>query len=214
MRAILWDLNGVLIDDERLQQQCWQQTLQETGVELEANWWETILGRKTRVSLKEISPTWSEERIENLIKRTRGLYGKRLQEINPGPGVQEMLKVAEEKGLKQAVVTGASPEDIAQALRVHRFDAYMQLIISGSQIKESKPSPEGYLKACKELGVAPEECWVIEDSPAGVQAGKAAGCYCLGLTTTMRPEALQKADLVAGGLSGEMLEQMSRLSRS
>lgn len=208
MQALLWDLNGVLVNDEAVQQECWKQTFQEAGVKLPDNWWLIILGRKTRVSLREIDESFSPERIENLIKRTRSLYGKRIEEITPGPGVPEMLRAAKQRGVKQAVVTGASPEDLTQALKIIDFSPYMEAVISGDQVEKSKPDPEGYLKACAKLRVAPTECWVIEDSPAGIKAGKAAGCKVLGLTTTLSPEQLREADLITGELSMEILEQL------
>lgn len=208
MKAILWDLNGVIIDDEKLQQACWQQTLSEAGLALPENWFDIILGRKIQLSLKELEPGLDEAKAENLIERKNRLYQAESRQIKPGPGVEQMLKAAHKKGIKQALVTGAGKTELRIAMQVIPFQKYMQVMIDGERVKQGKPSPEGYLLAAEKLGVNPEECWVIEDSPSGIKAGKQAGCLCLGLSTSLGPESLKEADIVAGELSGETLEEM------
>ena len=79
------------------------------------------------------------------------------------------------------------------------FDA----IVSGGDVSEGKPDPEGFLLAASRLGVHPEECVVIEDAPEGIEGGKAAGMRCIGVTTTRAAEKLGQADLVVDSLDDE-----------
>lgn len=101
---------------------------------------------------------------------------------------------------------------VTQALGI---EDYFQVIVSGREVKEGKPSPQGFLLAAERLGVRPEDCIVIEDSIAGVSAAKSGGMRCVAVTTTNPGTRLAEADLVVSSLEEVTVSDLERLfSRS
>ncbi len=114
--------------------------------------------------------------------------------LQPLPGVREFIANGHRRGLRLAVATSADRVKMDGNLReiglpAETFDA----CVTGNEIVHKKPNPEIFLRAAEKLALPPERCLVIEDAPNGIAAGKAAGCRCLGLTTSFEAAPLQKA---------------------
>lgn len=215
MRVLLWDMNGVLVDDEPVQQDCWAQALHAAHVTLDPGWWEReFLGRKVTETLPRILPDWEPRRREQLLAdKQRRYHAAADRGLPEGPGAAEMVRAAADGGWKQAVVTSAQPEEVERVLSQLGVGPMMDLVVCGADVRHGKPHPEGFLAAAGRLDVSPDQCWVIEDAPSGVQAACAAGSRCVGLTTSY-PEAVllqSGADLVASRLSASLLGQLTRI---
>jgi len=128
-------------------------------------------------------------------EQTYRLYAECVQErLRPVAGVVEFIRAAAARGLRVAVATSADrfKMDVnlqAIGLEAELFDA----LITGSDIARKKPAPDIFLKAAEQLGFAPPECVVFEDAVSGVQAACAAGCRCVGVTTSFSDEVLRQA---------------------
>ena len=125
--------------------------------------------------------------------------------LGPLPGVIEFVRECRRCGLKLAVATSADRVKLEGNLReiglaIETFD----VTVNGLQIERKKPHPDIFQLAAKRLGLSPETCLVVEDAPNGVQAAKAAGCKCLGLTTSFSESLLRQAgaDWIAPNLAG------------
>ena len=123
-------------------------------------------------------------------------------QLSPLPGAIEFIGACRKKGLKLAVATSADEVKMIVNLKeigipVSSFHA----VVHGLLIERKKPHPDIYLRAAALLGVDPGECLVVEDAPKGLEAGKAAGARCLGLTTSFSKEKLSIADWTAPNLS-------------
>jgi HAD superfamily hydrolase (TIGR01509 family) len=150
--------------------------------------------------------------IERDKARTYAIYVEIVKgKLKAMPGAVEFVKAASKKGIKIAVATRtdyikkiANLEAIGLARGV--FDA----AVNGLEVQRRKPYPDLFLEAAKRVGVAPEFCWVVEDSVSGVQAAKAAGMRCLGLLTTDTEEAIRSngANLIAEDLSAIGVEAL------
>ena len=124
--------------------------------------------------------------------------------LGPLPGVIEFVRECRRRGLKLAVATSADRVKLEGNLReiglpIETFD----VTVNGLQIERKKPHPDIFQLAAKRLGLSPETCLVVEDAPNGVQAAKAAGCKCLGLTTSFSESLLRQAgaDWIAPNLA-------------
>jgi HAD superfamily hydrolase (TIGR01509 family) len=204
-------MNGVLVDDEPIQERAWTQTLTAAGIVLEEGWFSRhFLGRKVSATLASVFPDLDESEHAKLIADKRGRYEhtRATEGLPVVAGVVEMLMGARARGLLQAVVTSSGAADVdavMDLLRVrHLFDAF----IYGSDVKEGKPAPECFLLAATRLEVPPRECWVIEDSVAGVRAAKAAGMKCLAVTTSFSSQQLSEADIITDGFSDELISHL------
>ncbi|OQY33206.1 MAG: hypothetical protein B6241_08655 [Spirochaetaceae bacterium 4572_59] len=141
--------------------------------------------------------------IDQAKARTYAIYGEiirgRMKEL---PGAAEFVNSCRKKGLKTALATSADKLKMVYTLDeiglpLSSFDAS----INGLDVERKKPFPDIYLKAAELIGLKPEQCLVVEDAVNGVQAAKAAGCRCLGLTSSFTIEELEGANWFAADLS-------------
>ena len=134
--------------------------------------------------------------------RTYEIYGEIVKgRIEPLPGVHDFISNARKRGLKLAIASSADPVKINTNLSeigipAEAFDA----VVSGLDVEKKKPNPDIFLAAAGKLNVLPAECLVVEDAVNGVAAAKAAGMRCLGLTTSFTAHDLSKADWISNTL--------------
>ena len=125
----------------------------------------------------------------------RGNYYENGADLHPQPGLREFLSALRAQGIRTGVVSSTRSQLILTALdRLHLVSQF-DVVICGDMVTRRKPDPEPYLRAAQLLGLAPGDCLVIEDSPAGIRAGKAAGCTVLGYTGSSIRQDVSAADL-------------------
>jgi len=133
------------------------------------------------------------------------------QNIKPLPGAIELMKSLRENGFAVALASSAPIENIRLVMRELGIEDSFHAIVSGREVKEGKPSPQGFLLAAEKLGVEPKDCIVIEDAVAGVTAAKKAGMRCIAVTNTHPRESLMEADLVVSTLETVSVSDLERL---
>nr|HEX4315258.1 HAD family phosphatase [Kofleriaceae bacterium] len=183
--AYLFDLDGTLVDSERETGEALARVLERgQGIAIDQADRDHVIGRSWAAiydNLRARYPklAWSRE---ELIERTAHLRHEVFAEtgLTVLPGARELLHRT--RDLRRALVTGSSRVEVVQVLP-HLLpppDTF-HIIVAAEDVPRSKPAPDGYLRACSELAVAPAECLVIEDSHAGIAAGRAAGCITVGV---------------------------------
>lgn len=182
--AILFDLDGVLIDSEDLYTGFWDVTeaLYPTGIPDFAH---AIKGTNLGSIMKLFKPEVRDDIMARILD-----FDSRLQ-YPMFDGAIELLDLLRQREIPAALVTSSNPEKMEQLQRqypdfLQRFSA----VVNGSMVSRGKPDPEGYLLAAGMLGREPARCVVVEDSLQGIRAGRAAGCEVWGLTTTLPPETI------------------------
>ena len=125
----------------------------------------------------------------------RGNYYENGADLHPQPGLREFLSALRAQGILTGVVSSTRLQLILTALdRLHLVSQF-DVVVCGDMVTRRKPEfPEPYLRAAQLLGLAPDDCLVIEDSPAGIRAGKAAGCTVLGYTGSSIRQDVSAAD--------------------
>lgn len=215
IRAVIFDMDGVLLDTERILYKYWLQAARELGYPLEP---------KHALDLRSLAGKFAEEYIRDNIspdidyaklrQRRRELMSADLARngIPPKPGAAELLTMLREKGLKTAVATATDEPRTRKYLSeigiLHLFDR----ICCATMVENGKPMPDVYLFACAELGEAPENCIAVEDSPNGVLSACRAGCRVAMIPDLTEPDENTAAMLTykAESLSalGEVLEKL------
>jgi beta-phosphoglucomutase len=227
LRGLLFDFNGVLLDDEPLHLELLCRVLAEEGVAVavdEAR--QRFLGRDDRASFTAALAAGGQDtrahQVERLVARKARYYRDAVQQRGRSffPGALELVREAAAAGLPLGVVSGALGDEIEGALRQAGVRDLFKAIVSGDDVGAGKPSPEGYRLGMRLLNstpplpdrlLHPHEVLAIEDSPLGVAAAQAAGLVTLAVGHSWPPAELAAADAVADGLAGLSLERLQQL---
>ncbi len=175
--AIIFDMDGVLIDSERIAFKCFQEVFKEHNYKIDEKFYLRLIGRNVKsikiIMMKEYGPDFPFEIIyDKKVKMALEVTEKNGVIIKLG--VHELLDYLNEKNYKIAVATSTKRERALQLLEEAKIKDKVNYVICGDQVENSKPDPEIFLKAAKGLKVNPEKCIVIEDSDAGITAAHAA----------------------------------------
>ena len=162
------------------------------------------LKQDTPQSEIETVATEKEDSFRNLIRRN----------IKPLPGAIDLIKSLGEHKFRMALASSAPMGNIRLILSGLGIENRFQVIITGQDIAEGKPSPQGFQLAARKLGVKPGSCVVIQDAAAGITAAKRAGMFCLAVTNTHSRTKLAKADLIVDTLEKVSVIDLERLLTS
>lgn len=184
MKAIIFDMDGLMIDSERLYIQAQDEITAQFGKRLPEEVRFKMMGRKPIESItlfvKELEIPAKPEDI--LAQRNKMMKEKMQNELEAMPGLYEILNEFNGQ-VKLAVCTGAQGEFLDIALDRLDIRDRFAVLQSSDDVNQGKPHPEIVLKACEKLGLEPNECVVLEDSLNGVLAAKIAGCYTIAVPT-------------------------------
>lgn len=203
LRAVLFDMDGVLLDSEEFICRAGIQMFREKGYTVSAEDFKEFTGMGENRYLGGVAEIYRIPFDLNKDKaRTYEIYAELVAgRLSPYDGVIDFIDKCRERGLKMAVASSADPVKIRINLREAAIpEALFQAIVSGLDIEHKKPAPDIFLKAAERVGVDPADCLVIEDAVSGVAAGKAAGAKVLALTTSFPASALSQADWIADSL--------------
>ncbi len=212
IKAILFDMDGVLVDSEEFIREAAIRMFKEKGFTVEAADFIPFTGTGENRFIGGVAEKYGIPlEIEEAKTRTYLIYEKIVEgRLSSLPGVFETMALCRELNLKTAVTTSADEFKMLVNLKeiglpVKSFD----ITVFADMVKNKKPDPEIYLTACNMLGLQKTECIVIEDSITGLQAATAAGMRSIGLSTTFPPEELKLADYIIPDLSYMSKELLS-----
>lgn len=195
--ALLFDFDGVIADSADRHLRAWQVVLPPLGVEPVARVLRQHEGEPAWRIAQEMCAYGGLKIDESEARRLgaeKNIHFRRQSTPPVYPGVAEILEFAAAAGIKTAVVTGTSRENLQHILgeRLGRFDA----IFGDGDFARPKPYPDPYLTAVRHFGLPPGQCVVIENAPMGIRSAKAAGLFCVALQTTLPADELLQADLI------------------
>lgn len=204
IKAIIFDMNGVIVDDEPVHERAFREVLKNYGVNLSPeNYRELCFGKTDRDGFISVVENFSLGR--SLLNELAEAKAKKYQELiagdlQPVPGVVDLIANLSKK-YKLALASGAIRPEIEMTLGLFGLEKYFSVVVSGEEVEVGKPNPEQYLLTARKLGEGPNSCLVVEDSQSGVQAAKAAGMACLAITTSFSQSELMLADKVIDDFS-------------
>jgi beta-phosphoglucomutase len=185
--AVIFDLNGVLVDDIPYHKQAWIELSAKLGHPMTERDFEVKFnGRRNEEILRMlVGDTLSLEESNRLAEEKEAVYRKRYApHIVAAPGALSLLRELKERGIPVGIATGAPRVNVDFVFEHLPLQEYIQTVVYAEEVKEGKPHPEVYLKAASRLGVSPEICVVFEDALLGIQAARSAGMKVVGVTTT------------------------------
>lgn len=192
--AVIFDMDGLLIDSERLSIRCWSEAAAELGFALPTDIWLRMVGFGERDSVRLLAEHLDQAQVAQLVARCYQLYEARMLIDMPlRPGVIELLELLREHQVPRAVATSTRQPRATQKLQAAGLLPYFQQVLSSSDVAQPKPAPDIYLLAAQRLGVSPSQCLVLEDSPTGVRAGLAAGMTVVQVPDLVVPDEAVRA---------------------
>lgn len=211
--AILWDLDGTLIDTKESHFNSWHRTLQTYGFELNIDILHMNFGRNNKVIVPLLLGFQPDEHLLDKIIEEKELdYLKTATQLSTLiPGVETWLSTAAEMKIKQAIASSGPLVNIKFMLESFNLSRFFNTIVSGTNLP-AKPEPDIFFKAAQELDCLPENCLVIEDAIAGVEGAKNAGMKCVAVTTSHANDELTLADLIIDDFTVPLLEILSSLN--
>lgn len=211
LHAVIFDFNGIIVDDEPIHFELFQRVLGEEGITLtEEAYYARYLGFDDRgafmAGFRDNHQSLTDEKLSELIDRKAAYYQQAIQNhVAIFPGVKTLVHVLAPT-VPLAVASGALRREIATILKTAGLLNYFQAIVSAEDVKQGKPEPEIFLQVLARLNagasrqIEPGECVVIEDSKEGIRGARSAGMKCLAVTNSHPAELLAEADAVVKSL--------------
>ena len=200
IRAVIFDLDGTLIDTEKYYRIFWPKALAAFGYHMtdEQALRLRSLGRPFAPALLK---EWFGEELDYYAVRQKrkDMMEEYLDRegVQRKPGALELVRRLKELGIVTAIATASDLERTEKYLRLTGLEGYFDRLISATQVKEGKPAPDIYAYACEQLGLAPAECLAVEDSPNGVLSAYRAGCRTVMVPDQTEPDEELKKYLYA-----------------
>ena len=213
LRAVLWDLDGVIADTGRYHYRAWQEIFTPMGIDFTEEHFIKHFGQRNDTIIRDsVGRVISQEELEDIAVRKEKAYRRLVaHNIRALPGSIDLLKELEKNGIPSAIASSAPPENVNVIINGLGIEGLFQAIACGREVTEGKPSPQIFLKAAEKLGVSPPDCVVIEDAVAGVTGAKRAGMKCVAVTNSHSGDSLREANLVVSSLEKVGIDALSSL---
>jgi beta-phosphoglucomutase len=229
IRAIFFDFNGVIIDDERLQLQAYQTVMREHDIEFPEDWYFDALGMDDRTFVRAIferaRKPLKDEILESVLTAKTQLHREMIADELPLlPGIPTFLKAAA-RHFSLGLVSMANEIEVGYVFERARLAPLFSVVITAEHVSVCKPAPDCYRAGLRllnekrqqerQLPLLPKECLAIEDSPPGIQAARGAGMRTVGVTNTVTEAALRAAgaDVVTTSLADWTVDAVRQLFR-
>jgi beta-phosphoglucomutase len=201
--AVIFDLDGVLVDSYQAHFASWRRMYSELGVDYGEKAFAADFGRTSRDILRRnMGDVASDERILELDARKEGHFRDIIRELFPAMnGAVQLIDSLAADGFRLAVGSSGPPENIALCLEMLGRAGKFGAVVTGADVTRGKPDPQVFLLAAEKLNVPPERCVVVEDAVHGIEAASRAGMKRVGLTGTNTAEQLGDANLVVSSLN-------------
>jgi len=213
-RAVIFDMDGVLVDSYRAHLESWEQLARDHGLTMTAEQFSATFGRTTRDIIRNL---WGNRVAENDIPawdaQKEAFYREIIRRDFPAmDGATELLRSLDEAGFAMAIGSSGPPENVETVIECLPGAELISARVTGVDVTRGKPDPQVFLIAAEKLAVSPSRCAVIEDAPAGVQAARAAGMAAVAITVTADRDTLtEHAHIVIDSLQELSPESIAQL---
>jgi beta-phosphoglucomutase len=184
IRAVLWDLDGTLVDSEQYHWLAWRDSMAAEGVTLSRDQFLKTFGMRNDAVVPQWIPGATTERIERIANAKEQLYRRLVRGggLVPLPGAAEWTQRLAADGWRQAIASSSPRENIDAVLAVIGLASVFQAVVSAEDVTLGKPDPQVFLTAAARLGSAPARSIVVEDAAAGIEAARRAGMPSIGVS--------------------------------
>ena len=208
VKGVIFDVDGLLVDTEKLHVKAWEKIFRKRGIYLSKPDYESGVGisdYEFLQHLKEKGKIPPGFRIDELLNEKESI----MLELADGkvklfPGVLSLLNTLSPRFILSAA-SNSEKNFVIKVLKNSGIFDYFKVVLTRNDIKRPKPFPDIYLVCLSKMGLSPEECVIIEDSPAGIKAARKAGIRCIAVSHTLPPADLKEADLILENICVEKI---------
>jgi len=211
-QAIIWDLDGVILDSAEEHRLAWHKLAQDEGIVFtDEDFWATF-GKRNNDIIPHYWSVTSDEQLQELANRKETYFREFVRKSAAFlPGAEELMRDLKVAGFAQALASSTPVENIALISELLGLERYLSKLVSGETVAHGKPAPDIFLRAAEELDVTPASCIVIEDAVAGIQAAHAAGMRCIAVAGERDLPGLHAADLMVHDLTEATVARVQAL---
>jgi len=197
--GVIFDMDGVLVDSGPPHAESWRVLARQYGLEISEENFKAHFGKTSRDIIRTFwGPQVSDDDIRRYDQDKERIYRELITgEVPLTAGARDLLATLSRAGYVLAVATSGPPENLDLVLREAELAAFFAATVHGFDVKRGKPAPDCFLLAAERAGLKPEDCVVVEDAPAGIQAARAAGMQPIGFTGTHPADRLRAAGAAA-----------------
>ena len=191
IKAIIFDMDGLMIDSERVTFECYQERLKDMNLTMDEEFYKTLLGKPIKGIYQRFYDVYGNDfPIENVIQDVHQLMAERFQTegVPVKKGLVELLHYLKDNNYKTIVATSSNRDRVDKILAQAKITEFFDDSICGDEVTKGKPNPEVFLKSCQKLGVNVDEAIVLEDSEAGIQASYDANIKVICIPDMKYPE--------------------------
>jgi HAD superfamily hydrolase (TIGR01509 family) len=193
-RALLFDLDGTLADTDSLHLPTWVDVLEPYGVRVDEEYYrESISGRNTSEIVRDLLPELSDEENRLVGDAKEARFRERATELEPLPGLVDIVERGRERGMSIVLVTNAPGENVQAILLALELRDFFDTVVLADEVEAVKPDPAPYRAALGKTGVPADEALAFEDSVSGISSSVAAGIPTVGIASSQEPETLLAA---------------------
>ncbi len=212
IRAVIFDMDGVLVDSEPLINAAAIAMFREKGLVVQPEDFLPFVGAGEDRYIGGVAEKYHFPLdVPQAKKRTYEIYLDLVPtQLEAFPGVHALVRTCRHEGLRVAVASGTDRVKALAGLRkIGLSEEAWDTVVSGEQVKHNKPAPDIFLLTADQLGMAPTACVVLEDSFNGIQAAKAAGMRCVAVAQTFSADRLEEADVVRDSVADVKLADLA-----
>lgn len=191
IKAIIFDMDGLMIDSERVTFECYQERLKDMNLTMDEEFYKTLLGKPIKGIYQRFYDVYGNDfPIENVIQNVHQLMAERFETegVPVKKGLVELLHYLKDNNYKTIVATSSNRDRVDKILAQAKITEFFDDSICGDEVTKGKPNPEVFLKSCQKLGVNVDEAIVLEDSEAGIQASYDANIKVICIPDMKYPE--------------------------
>ncbi len=216
LKAIIFDMDGVIIDSEPLHVEVEKELAEKLGGKLDDELHEKLVGTTDYAMWSKLKDMFDFKlSVDEIVEIKKDMFIERFDEVQLMDNFRPLVSSLYDEGYPMAVASSNNRKIVDMIIDRFDLSKYMTFVISGEEVEKGKPDPEIFLTAAKKMNVKPEDCLVIEDAANGVKAAKDAGMICVGLKDIDHGnQDLSDADLIINNLNELDLNTMKNLFKT
>lgn len=210
LKAVIFDLDGVIIDSKELHYKAWQKFFKKRNIEFDKKAFNKFFGEPNKKTIRRHLNVKDKEARKIEAEKEKIVLGS-IKNLKPNPYLLKFLKQLKKERILVGLGTSAPEKTFNIILKKLKIKKYFNITLGEKDVRRHKPAPDIYLDVAKKLKVRPKECIVFEDTSIGIKAAKRAKMKCIAITTSLPRKRLKSANLIIKGFKDINIKKLKEI---